>query len=228
MRFIPVIAAHLSVDLVQLFTENVSENQVKASFSRQQAVFPARGNLVETPIMTTWLQGRTHGRQIETTAASRNRGCVRSPHPCCPEPRISSGPCRWTWSPELASWCGADGRPCKYGGSCWMEAAASQKEMADCRMAHVTQPTCFSVRDYSTTCRWCGTFGRGRVSSAAGHGHPRSGAAGEKQPAGSPASQWQGPGSDGRITGRWNGIRGKCRQFTCTETPAGPLVPAAL
>lgn len=52
MCFIPVIAPHLSVDVMELFTENVTENQVKASFSLQQTVFPARGYLVETPIMT--------------------------------------------------------------------------------------------------------------------------------------------------------------------------------
>lgn len=52
MCFIPVIVPHLSVDVMELFTENITQNQVKASFSLQQTVSPARGYLVETPIMT--------------------------------------------------------------------------------------------------------------------------------------------------------------------------------
>lgn len=52
MFFSPVVAAHLSVDAVERFAEDLCENRVKASFRLQQTVFPARGYLVETPVMT--------------------------------------------------------------------------------------------------------------------------------------------------------------------------------
>lgn len=53
MCFLPGLTPHLPVVVVELFNENVSENQVKESFSLQQTVLPARGYLVEMPTTTT-------------------------------------------------------------------------------------------------------------------------------------------------------------------------------
>lgn len=92
--------------------------------------------------------------------------------------------------------------------------------MVACWVTDVAHPTWFSARVYSAICRWCGTFGRDRVSYAAGRGRPRSRRVRGKLPAGSPASRWLGPDAEGVFTGRRNELFEQLQaDHVHTETP---------